>query len=390
MNGGALHAGDSQEVRPMHVVICGGGVIGTAMAYELSKRSVDVTLLERWRVGGSASGKSGGFLARDWCDGSPVAELAHRSFDLHQVWAEELENPYGYRRIDTYGAVLAQHQRQLRSQRSDVAGAEWLSPTVANRQRIGDATSTAQLDPAAFTNALMDGAIAKGARLEIATVAGLSRSSDGAAVTGVTLADGRNIAADAVVLALGPWSLLAAQWIEVPAIYGLKGHSLIFKPDRPLPPEAVFAEVYGEDGDVHTPEIVSRADGTVYVCGLPGRGGLPVDPSQVHPEEGGCEKLRDITLRLVPALKDAEIIAEQACYRPVTADGLPLIGPIGQCRGVYLATGHSVWGMLNAPGTAEALADVMLGGESAEVSLAPFSPARLAPLDTAELGMRAR
>ena len=71
----------------MRIVICRGGVIGTAAAYELTRRGADVTLVERWRIAGCASGKSGGFLARDWCDGSPVAELAHRSFDLHAAWS---------------------------------------------------------------------------------------------------------------------------------------------------------------------------------------------------------------------------------------------------------------------------------------------------------------
>ena len=90
----------------MHVIICGGGVIGAACAYELSRRDVTVTLVERWRIAGCASGKSGGFLARDWCDGTPVAPLAQRSFDLHATWAEDLGNPYGYRRLDTYGAAI--------------------------------------------------------------------------------------------------------------------------------------------------------------------------------------------------------------------------------------------------------------------------------------------
>ena len=54
----------------MRVVICGGGVIGACTAYFLSLRQVEVIVVERTGVACAASGKSGGFLALDWCDGS--------------------------------------------------------------------------------------------------------------------------------------------------------------------------------------------------------------------------------------------------------------------------------------------------------------------------------
>ena len=66
----------------MRVVICGGGVIGACLAYFLSQRQVDTIVVERTGVACAASGKSGGFLALDWCDGSPLEELARRSFAL--------------------------------------------------------------------------------------------------------------------------------------------------------------------------------------------------------------------------------------------------------------------------------------------------------------------
>ena len=48
----------------------------------------------------------------------------------------------------------------------------------------------------------------------------------------------------------------------------------------------------------------------------------------------------------------------------------------------YIATGHSVWGILNAPATGEAVADLIADGKS-RIDLAPFDPARMAPLDPA-------
>jgi glycine/D-amino acid oxidase-like deaminating enzyme len=86
-----------------------------------------------------------------------------------------------------------------------------------------------------------------------------------------------------------------------------------------------------------------------------------------------------------PVLAEARIVARQACFRPVTEDGLPLIGALPGIDGAYVATGHSVWGMLNAPATGEAMSELMLDGVARSVDLAPFAPARLRPLEQARL-----
>ena len=66
----------------MRVVICGGGVIGACTAYFLSLRQVEVVVVERTGVACAASGKSGGFLALDWCDGSALGQLGLMSLSV--------------------------------------------------------------------------------------------------------------------------------------------------------------------------------------------------------------------------------------------------------------------------------------------------------------------
>jgi glycine/D-amino acid oxidase-like deaminating enzyme len=63
-------------------------------------------VIERHEVGGAASGKSGGFLALDWCRGTALDRLARRSFALHAELAAELGNPWGYRRLTTFSVTL--------------------------------------------------------------------------------------------------------------------------------------------------------------------------------------------------------------------------------------------------------------------------------------------
>jgi glycine/D-amino acid oxidase-like deaminating enzyme len=88
---------------------------------------------------------------------------------------------------------------------------------------------------------------------------------------------------------------------------------------------------------------------------------------------------------LSPVLAAAPIVARQACFRPVTRDGLPLIGKVPGVEGAYIATGHSVWGILNAPATGEAMAELIVDGAARTVDLGPFTPGRLRPLDPASL-----
>src|SRR5258705_5610491 len=91
----------------MRVLICGGGVIGACTAYFLARRGVDVTVVERTEVACAASGKAGGFLALDWCAGSPLDSLARRSFALHAELASELDADWAYQRMNAYSGTVA-------------------------------------------------------------------------------------------------------------------------------------------------------------------------------------------------------------------------------------------------------------------------------------------
>ena len=110
-----------------------------------------------------------------------------------------------------------------------------------------------------------------------------------------------------------------------------------------------------------------------------------MDPADVKPEPDAIERLQTICERLSPAFRAENVIARQACFRPVTRDGLPLIGKIPGSEGAYIATGHNVWGILNAPATGEAIAELIADGVATKIDLAPFDPARLRPLGPASI-----
>jgi glycine/D-amino acid oxidase-like deaminating enzyme len=364
----------------MHVVICGGGAIGCATAYFLSRRGVAVTVVESTGIACAASGKSGGFLARDWCEGTPLAALAHRSFDLHAELSDTIDDDWGYRRLDTYGGFASERDSHRRYRSSHEL--DWFSSGVTVSQALGSPATTAQVHPGQFTAAMMRGAEANGAQLRPGWVRGITRR-DGR-VTGIEI-DEAVVACDAVVIAMGPWSILAAQWLPLPPVFGLKGHSLVFETGDRIPAQAAFLEYQERAGAVLTPELFPRTDGTTYVCGISGEDVVPLDPARVAPDNGALYRLEAMCRALSPVLADAPIVARQACFRPVTRDGLPLIGAVSGIAGAYIATGHSVWGILNAPGTGEAIAELIVDDVAGTVDLAPFDPGRLRPLDPARL-----
>ncbi len=363
----------------MHVIVCGGGVIGACCAYFLTLRGIEVTVVERTGVACAASGKSGGFLALDWNDHSPLSALARRSFALHaelaETAAETSGRDWGYRRMETL-SIAASGQRDISAHGRGELPA-WVSAGAALQGRLGGTQTTAQVHPGEFTKAMMEMAQEASAQLLSGSVDGVDLNDAGDAVEAVVV-DGEPHGCDAAVIALGPWSVLATQWLPLPMVYGLKGNSVVFRPDREVPAHAVFADVELGGGGTLSPEIYPRPDGTVYVCGLSSEQPLTADAAAVTPDDGAAERLRDAAAAVAPLLKSSEILAEQACYRPVTRDGLPLIGPVGGVGGVagaYVATGHSVWGILDAPATGEAIAELIADGRTT-IDLGPFNPDR--------------
>jgi glycine/D-amino acid oxidase-like deaminating enzyme len=131
----------------VRAVICGGGVIGAACAYYLSLRGVETLIVEPTGIAAAASGRSGGFLARDWCDATPQQSLARLSYGLHQQLAGTLDADYGYRPVTTR-LVVASERRDV-SRHARVPAPAWLDGRGAVASTLGDPSNTAQLDPAA-------------------------------------------------------------------------------------------------------------------------------------------------------------------------------------------------------------------------------------------------
>lgn len=363
------------------VVICGGGVVGASVAYFLSLRGVKSTIVESNKVAGAASGKAAGFLAMDWNDSSPVGPLGRASYALHEQIASEFgAESIGYRKLDT----IAVSFRASASTASSSSGSapDWLDRQVTAWQVLGTHQTTAQVHPEKLTQRLVE---ASGANVVTGRVDGLELEGapdDAGSMKGV-LVDGKSLSCDKVVIAMGPWSSLAARWLPLPEISGQKYHSILLRPEPAVTAHALFTTISLPSGASAEPEVYPRPDGDVYVCGEPEAVPIPEDPAQVEVDPRKTSNVKELASLLSSRLAAAPTTKEQSCFLPISPDGLPVIGAVGGVDGAYVATGLGCWGILNSLITGKLVSELIADGSvQCGLDIRPFSPSRFVKAST--------
>ena len=361
------------NVRP--VVIVGGGIHAGSVAYYLKELfGVSSIILEKADTGiaPAASGKSGGFLAREWGSG-PTVSLHQKSFDLHVDLAKKL-GISSYRPVDVLSVAVGGRKKS-----SGAGGVSWLDRAASSEPMEGAA---AQVTPLELTEKLI---AASGAEVRLGTSA-VGATVENGQVTGLVLSDGSTIEADRVVVAAGPWSgVLLEDWFGVGCpMQGVWSSSMVFRDCKPVLKE--FAALFcGEDANGCHVEFYPRPDGSLYLCGLGGStyisgdelrlGGRCYNPASVTADASRVAAgLR--TFRTISSLGDADPSVTQACMRPLLPDGLPIMGAVPGVKGAYVSAGHNCWGILWAPVSGYAMAELVVTGNAKVVDLSPFHVGR--------------
>ena len=385
-----MSTADDQERSVKHVIIAGGGVVGTCTAYYLAKNfGISSTIVDpSGEIAPAASGKAGGFLALDWNDMSPIRRLARRSFALHQTLADSLgAAKIDYRRLTCASiGVDANNRRPSGKKFENIEWAENDSDGktgVISFQLLGNEESIAQVHPKKLCESLWEESCnliqsstnAQENRLVKGKVTSMVKQDESGKPIGANLDDGQVLEADAVLLACGPWT--------ANIMTGVKYHSVIIPTEKVLNQCVFFAGC----GD---PEVYVRPDSTAYCTGFPDA------PIRVTEQPGEETVRQDSVDQIISAVREAsgknnesegalagEPSLAQACYLPSTPDGLPIMGPlpkevVNDCEYCFVAAGHSCWGILLGPATGETMANLIATGASAtdHVSLGPFQPAR--------------
>ncbi|KAH8549868.1 FAD dependent oxidoreductase [Umbelopsis sp. PMI_123] len=350
---------------PQHIIIIGAGAVGASVAYFLSKKnpSLKITVVEKTGIAQAASGKSGGFLALNWCDSSELGPIARKSFQLHEQLAKDLGGEsYGYRRVDAFDVTFATSDTG-----KGVSNVAWInSKRLSHSDFIGTTDTCAQVHPFKFTNALIDDAKKRGVQVLCGQgVKNLILDEANRHMKGVLLDDDSAIEADVVVVCMGPWSgqlpipSIGSHSTRLP-ISGARAHSIVMKPHHEVPPQAIFTHTLLHGKNYH-PEIYPRPDATVYMCGEPDNEPIPPSAAEVKVNITSINTIKQLSSIASPShLDGAEILTTQACYLPISNDGLPLIGRYPGIPGLYIGTGHSCWGILNSPATGLMLSELIL------------------------------
>jgi len=373
------------------IVIAGAGLHGSALAYYLTLRGEKPLVVERHSVAAAASGKGGGFLARDWGSG-PTVPLHEVSFALHEELAKTLDIQ-SYRKIP----VLSVRPGKRTARTNDIC--PWLDGEIADSQFM-DKDGGAQVAPYELCTKLMDAAVAAGATLKIGTVEGVEKAAaaedgEGERSVSAVLVDGEAVPCKAFVCTMGPWAALAQDWLDLPVpMTGIKSTSIVFKDtSKAVEPFALFC---GEDDRFGTHlEVYPRNSGEVYLCGIGGSeyvegerlraGEYP--PGEVHADpkrvEAATQSFSTMSARLGGTPDTV-----QACMRPCPPDAMPYMGKVSGFDNAYMSAGHNCWGILWAPVSGKAMSELLLDGKASCVPLEAFQPSRFAPRKTGGRGRK--
>ncbi len=383
-SGPATSEGTDRLPERADVAVIGAGLIGLSIAWRLARAGLAVAVVERGRAGDGASLAATGMLAaaaEHEPGGEGLSPLCVESQRLWHPFRDELEAESGlaidYRREGTLVIALGRDEvERLRFrhelQRRDGLAAEWLSgPAVRAREPGLRPTVTAglfcpddhQVDPARVMAALRRALRAAGGRLvEETTVTALTR--EGGRITGIETSAGA-LRAGTTVLASGAW---AGEGGLIPDLA---------LPVRPLKGQSMALQMTPRSGHlshvVWTEQVhmAPKADGTLIVGATVEETGF--DP---HLTAGGLYALLEGARRALPGVEEMRVAGVWSGFRPTSDDDAPILGEARP--GLVLAAGHHRNGYLLAPVTAEAVAALILRGETLPVA-APFGLARFTP-----------
>ncbi|KAG4304982.1 hypothetical protein PORY_001657 [Pneumocystis oryctolagi] len=351
-----------------HIVIVGGGIIGSTTAYYLTRHPkydpsyISITLIEGTGIASAASGKAGGLLALDW-HGKETSSLAKLSYELHEKLAKEYdgENIWGYRKLDTLQIVSSVSSKRVNTLPKEL---KWIdAEKVSDVSVLGTTSTTAQVHPYHFTKTIFSLAQEKGVKLILGTVLPLKHANT---VSYIPKGESfeQTIHADSIVIAAGPWTGRLCP--EIP-ISGCRAHSIVVTVDSPLSPHALFTHIKLKNGKFVSPEIYARKDEVLYICGETDSSTLPPTSENVQMNHASCDALKAWADELSVSIKNGIVKTKQACYLPVCTSYFsgPFIGKVKE--GLYVGAGHGCWGICNGPGTGKVLSEILLDGMSTSI-----------------------
>jgi len=376
-------------------VVIGGGIVGAAVGYHLSRAGLEAVVVDR-RDRGHATWAGAGIVCpvTATVGNRHLVDLAFAAAASYPALAAELaeepavaaEPTTGYASSAmlsvSVGGTGAEHVSRIAAWADKVAGqARWAA--MCGYRRVGQPesrefcpvlagdvdgglliSSAARVDGDRFRQAML----AAGQRRGLTVLPGDARlviKGQGAAEVTV---DGRTFAAGHVVICAGAWTeRILALGGDAPVVIPCRGEILHLQVDGLDTTSWPLVEVEGSG-----PYIIGWPSGRLAV-------GTTVEPAldfDARPTLAGIRAIAESLSRAAgEQIKQAKLIECRVGFRPMSADGLPVIGPWNGSKRVLLATGHGANGLSWGPYTGKLAADIITG-LPAEIDLRPFAADR--------------
>ena len=377
------------------VVVIGGGITGTSVAYWLGAHGVSAVVLEARGLSGGASGRNGGHISPGTAERFSEARKRYGEARARAIW------DFSHRCADAVRGFVAQHgvDCELRvtgsaslaltpaelAQVEDTAASltalgvrveRWDAATCAERTRSrsflgGVFRGTAgQLWPARLVAAIAEHALARGARIHTRTAVTEVARARGAFAVRTERGD---VATPVVVHATNAWARRL-----VPALDGVivpvRGQVIVTAPAPRL-------WTFGLSTNFGYEYWMQRPDGRVVLGGMrwltPTQEVGTDDDTVVEPEVGAA--LRAFLPKHFPDLAGVPVEREWTGIMGFTPDRAPLIGPLPGSPGEYVAAGFHGHGMPMAFLAAKAVAEMIAGKEPEIFVPEAFLPDRFLP-----------
>ncbi|MFI6460887.1 NAD(P)/FAD-dependent oxidoreductase [Streptomyces sp. NPDC050528] len=368
--------------RQAEVVVIGGGVIGTSIAYHLARAGVrDVVLVERDELAAGSTSKAAGGVRAQFSDGLNV-QLGARSLEAFDRFEEDTGYDIGLHRVGYLfllstpedvasfeTGVRLQNSLDVPSRMIDPAEARRLSPLISTEGLLAAAYSPddGHCTPEAVVHGYASAARAHGATiLRHTDVTGIETHGD--TITAVVTTLGR-IDTDTVICAAGAWSkgIGAMAGVDLP-VQPLRRQIAVTEPVPGLPPTLPMTIDF-------TTSLYFHTEGPGLLVGMSDPDERPGFATDTH--DRWIPRLADAMRRRAPDLLELRRTGGWAGLYENTPDHNALIGEATSVSRFLYATGFSGHGFLQGPAVGEVVRDLYLG-HVPFVDVSPLSAGRFA------------
>jgi len=355
------------EFSKRKIVIVGGGIFGSAIAYVLTREGFDVTLFESLSIGAHASSKNAGNLNPLDRTPSVLLPFALESFRLHQAIVLELAELKSahYNLLPSHRILLELDESKRKSleratdlfantegfsaEELDVKTLHQIEPRLSQNVRFGILTKgSLAVDSYLLTMSLAQAAERLGAKYVCDSVLGVVKKGD--RITGVKTYQDR-FACDEIIFATGPWvgETEACLDIEID-IEPIKGELLLMQlSGKPLDYDFTWG----------TSCLYKRRKNEVWVGGTFEHSSFDRTPSIKN-----RASMLNQAAQIIPEIREARLLEHVVGLRPMTSSGLPLVGRVVQWQNAYLANGGGSKGVLLSVGIAQVIRDLLIEGKT--------------------------